>query len=95
MAPHDVVTCASSISELEELSGVGSESTTSTVLPADDGTPLPSGSKAQGIYKNCNVCGSTDMAKGMKQCKLHNKTVWTIVTSLDAKDKGDGGEAKK
>ena len=95
MAPHDVVTCASSISELDELSGVGSQSTTLTVPSADDGTPLPSGSKAQGIYKNCNVCRSTDMAKGMKQCKLHNKSVRSIVASLDAKDKQDGGKARK
>ncbi|CAK0839299.1 unnamed protein product, partial [Prorocentrum cordatum] len=38
--------------------------------------PKPKGcSKAAGTYTNCNVCGSTDMARGMKQCKDHNKSL--------------------
>ncbi len=28
-------------------------------------------SKAIGKYTNCNVCGSDDMAAGMRQCKVH------------------------
>ena len=47
-------------------------------------TRLPGGCKA--AYENCNVCMDTDMAKGMKQCKKHNKVVRAIDDTLRSGD---------
>lgn len=40
------------------------------------------GGNAAGKYMQCNVCLDTDMAKGMKQCKVHNHTARAIIDTL-------------
>ena len=80
--------------ELEQLaagsSAVSVESSAGTA-PSLRTPKAKAKSRALGMYANCNVCESTDMAPGMKQCKLHNRTVRNILASLEGDEEATKG----
>ena len=75
--------------ELEHFEESGAASVASTGASASTTTTKAKAKgKATGMYTKCNVCESTDMAAGMKQCKQHNRTVRNIFASLEGDDEG-------
>ena len=75
--------------ELEHFEESGAASVASTGASASTTTTKAKAKgKAMGMYTKCNVCESTDMAAGMKQCKQHNRTVRNIFASLEGDDEG-------
>jgi hypothetical protein len=51
--------------------------------------------ETKAAYEHCNVCMSPDMAKGMKQCKTHNKSVGAIDETLKVKDEAQKSHSRK